>query len=179
VQVQDVVLLVTALGGAAGIGAGFRALATTFRLMRRGVSAREGKRKVDLVQQRDEALHQVRIERSRVAKATESAERSAARADAEQTRAEWAEENRQISIENEQRSREHAADLRVQLVERGVRREDLPVWPHMEDPVSRAELNRRVLEGQRVKHPSVDDEPEYYRTQTRAEVEAQRWRPTD
>lgn len=176
---QDVVLLITALGGAVGIGSGFRALVTTIQKLRQGVSAREGKRKVDIVQQRDEALVQLAIERDRTQVSADSAERSSARADAEITRADWSEENRQIAVENEQRAKEHAGDLRYRLVDRGVSRDDLPKWPTMEEPIPRSELNRRILEGQHTKHPTVDDEPDYYKTSTRAEVDAERWRPDD
>lgn len=132
----DAVTLVAALGGGAGISAVIQATTTVVKLIRRGVSVREGKRRVDIVQQRDEALEAARKERDR-------ADEQQARADREQTRADWAETNRQIAVENEQRAREHAAELRVQLVEQaGLAREQLPAWPDMERTIPRAEFER-------------------------------------
>lgn len=124
----DAVTLVAALGGGAGISAVIQATTTVVKLVRRGVSVREGKRRVDIVQQRDEAL--------------EDARREQARADREQARADWAEENRQIAVANEQRAREHAADLRVRLIEAGQARDQLPEWPDMDHTIPRAEFDR-------------------------------------
>ncbi|PZE89930.1 hypothetical protein [Curtobacterium sp. MCBD17_008] len=131
----DAVTLVAALGGGAGISAVIQATTTVIRLVRRGVSVREGKRRVDIVQQRDEALQAAHKERER-------ADAQQARADAEQQRADWADANRQIAVENEQRAREHAADLRVRLIEAGQSRDRLPEWPDMDRTIPRAEFDR-------------------------------------
>ncbi|MBF4603774.1 hypothetical protein [Curtobacterium sp. VKM Ac-2884] len=132
----DLTSLVAAFGGGAGLVAVGRSLLTVIRLVRKGVSVREGKRRVDIVQQRDEALEAARRERER-------ADEQQHRADIEQARADWAETNRQVAVENEQRAREHAAELRVQLVEQaGLARDQLPAWPDMERTIPRAEFDR-------------------------------------
>lgn len=88
----DTTLLV-ALGGGAGVALMLREFVAVFATIRSGVSAKEGKRKTDIVQQRDEAL--------------ERARRAEARADAEATK---------------RRSfQEYAAELRRQLIENGLR----------------------------------------------------------
>ena len=125
----DPVVLIAALGGGAGIGSALRALAVVIGKLRAGVSPREGKRRVDIVQQRDEALSDLNDERDR--------------ASFEQARADWAEQNRQIAVGNEQRAREHAAALRVQLIEQaGLSREQLPAWPDMERTIPRDQFDR-------------------------------------
>lgn len=48
--------LIVALGGGAGLALLLRELVAVFAALRQGVSAREGKRRTDIVQQRDEAL---------------------------------------------------------------------------------------------------------------------------
>ena len=48
--------LIVALGGGAGLALLLRELVAVFAALRQGVSAREGKRRIDIVQQRDEAL---------------------------------------------------------------------------------------------------------------------------
>ncbi|PCN47021.1 hypothetical protein Csp2054_14355 [Curtobacterium sp. 'Ferrero'] len=130
----DPVVLIAALGGGVGIGHVIRALATVLQKLRAGVSPREGKRRIDIVQQRDEAL--ARLDKERM------------RASAEQARADWADANRQVAVENEQRAREHAAALRVQLIEQaGLTREELPAWPEMERTIPREQF-LRVRRGQ-------------------------------
>ncbi|WP_242089275.1 hypothetical protein [Curtobacterium sp. DN_7.5] len=131
----DIVPSLAAVGGGAGVLALAQAIVTVVRLVRQGVSVREGKRRVDIVQQRDEALAAAIRERDR-------ADEQQRRADVEQARADWAETNRQIAVENEQRAREHAADLRVRLIEAGQAREDLPDWPDMDRTIPRAEFDR-------------------------------------
>jgi hypothetical protein len=131
----DAVTAVAALGGGAGVLALAQALVTVVRLIRRGVSVREGKRRVDIVQQRDEALQAAHRERQR-------ADEQQDRADSEQRRADWAEANRQVAVQNEQRAREHAADLRVQLIEAGRPRDQIPEWPDMDRTIPRAEFDR-------------------------------------
>lgn len=89
----------TALGGGAGIALLLRELISVVAALRNGVSAREGKRKADIVQQRDEAL-----ERATKAEA--------------QTRA----ANARADLEREKRIayQEDAAAHRRQLVENGL-----------------------------------------------------------
>jgi len=90
---------VTALGGGAGIALLLRELLSVVAALRNGVSAREGKRKADIVQQRDEAL-----ERAAAAEA--------------QTRA----ADRRADTEREKRIawQEDAAAHRRQLLENGL-----------------------------------------------------------
>lgn len=125
----DPIVLLAALGGGAGLSAVITSTGTVIAKLRRGVSPREGKRRVDIVQQRDEAIAKADKERLR--------------ASVEQARADWAEANRQVAVENEQRAREHAAALRVQLIEQaGLTREELPPWPDMERTIPRDQLDR-------------------------------------
>jgi hypothetical protein len=58
--VVDTTLLV-ALGGGAGVALMLREFVAVFATIRSGVSAKEGKRKTDIVQQRDEALERARL----------------------------------------------------------------------------------------------------------------------
>lgn len=126
-QIDPIVLLAT-LGGGAGISAMVTSLGTVIAKIRRGVSPREGKRRVDIVQQRDEAL--VRLDRAI-------------------ERADWADANRQVAVSNEQRAREHAAELRVQLIgAAGIARDDLPEWPEMDRTIPREEFHRLRRDGQ-------------------------------
>lgn len=118
---------IVALGGGAGMAAGMKALVDTIAALRSGVSARESKRKGDLSKQRDAALEEARTER--------------ARANQEQARADWAEKNAGIAKANEQRAREHAAELRIKLIELAlIPRDDLPAWPDMEEAVPRSKM---------------------------------------
>lgn len=124
----DPIVLLAALGGGAGISAVLQATGTVIAKIRRGVSPREGKRRVDIVQQRDEAL-------LRLDQATE--------------RADWADANRLVAVANEQRAREHAAELRVQLIAAaGISRDELPDWPDMDRTIPREEFHRLRREGQ-------------------------------
>lgn len=133
---EEALPIIIALGGGAGMGAGLKALVDTVLAVRAGVSAREGKRKADIVQQRDEALEEAKAERLR-------ANTEQARADVELRRADWAESNMKVARDNEQRAREHAAELRLLLMEKGgMLRDELPHWPVMEDTVTRAQLNQ-------------------------------------
>ena len=127
---------VVALGGGTGVGAGLTALVNTIRAIRSGVSAREGKRRADIVQQRDEALLEAEQQRQRAMDFEKRGDLAVARAD-------WAEQNAMIAKRNEQRAREHAAELRLLLMEeqRALRRDELPKWPTMEDTIPRSELN--------------------------------------
>lgn len=126
-QIDPIVLLAT-LGGGAGLSAVITSLGTVIAKVRRGVSPREGKRRVDIVQQRDEAL-------ARLGQANE--------------RAEWADANRQVAVNNEQRAREHAAELRVKLIAAaGISRDELPDWPDMDRTIPREEFRRLRSTGQ-------------------------------
>lgn len=130
---------IVALGGGTGIGAGLAALVSTVRAIRGGVSAREGKRRLDIITQRDEAIDEAR--------------RAHHRADEYRLAVDVAERSRQVAVRNEQRAKEHAADLRLFVMERGgVRRDDLPAWPVMEehppvDPLARDTLKVIRAEG--------------------------------
>lgn len=124
----DPIVLLAALGGGAGVSAVLQATGTVIAKIRRGVSPREGKRRVDIVQQRDEAL--VRLDQ-----VTE--------------RADWADANRLVAVANEQRAREHAAELRVRLIAAaGISRDQLPDWPDMDRTIPREEFHRLRREGQ-------------------------------
>lgn len=124
---------IIALGGGTGIGAGLTALVNTVRAIRGGVSAREGKRRLDIVAQRDQAI--------------EEARRAHLRADEYRAVSDIAERGRQVAVRNEQRAREHAADLRLFVIERGgVRRDELPAWPDMEEPPRYDPLTRDTLD---------------------------------
>lgn len=119
--------LIVALGGGTGIGAGLTAIVTTIKAIRSGVSVREGKRRADIVQQRDEAI--------------DAATKANRRADRYRDASDVAVEAASAAKRNEQRAREHAADLRVMVMERyGIRRDELPDWPTMEDTLTRASL---------------------------------------
>jgi hypothetical protein len=127
---------IIALGGGAGLGAGLKALVDTIIAVRAGVSAREGKRRSDIVQQRDEAIRDAVTERRRAAAADLRADDAIARAD-------WAESNLAIARANEQKAREHAAELRLDLMtvrDHPMRRNELPEWPEMDETVPRAKL---------------------------------------
>lgn len=124
----DPIVLLAALGGGAGVSAVIQATGTVIAKLRRGVSPREGKRRVDIVQQRDEAF---------------------ARLDQANERADWADANRQVAVTNEQRAREHAAELRVQLIAAaGISRDELPDWPDMDRTIPRDEFRRLRAGGQ-------------------------------
>lgn len=56
----DTTLLV-ALGGGAGVALIIREVVSVVAALRQGVSAKEGKRKTDIVQQRDEAIDDARV----------------------------------------------------------------------------------------------------------------------
>jgi hypothetical protein len=95
--VVDTTLLV-ALGGGAGVALMLREFVSVFATIRSGVSAKEGKRKTDIVQQRDEALERARV--------------SDARADGEAT--------------SRRAYQEYASGLRRQLIENGLTPGDEP-----------------------------------------------------
>src|SRR4051812_38815505 len=102
-----------ALGGGSGVAAALTALASTIRAVKHGAAKREDEQRSDLITMRDMAV----------------TERDAAVA-----RAEAAQDDLERSRRNEQRAREYAADLRLYAIDTlGVRRDDLPPWPSMED----------------------------------------------
>lgn len=110
----DVVTIIVAVVGAGGLGAFFRELISGISKISRGVSAKESKRKVDIVSQRDEALRREEFWRHK--------------ADA--------------SDRNRRKSDEYAAQMRLALINNGVTIQDLPKRPVYEDTLSRAELNQ-------------------------------------
>lgn len=131
---ENTLPLIIALGGGAGIGLGVKALVDTIIAVRAGVSAREGKRRTDIVQQRDEALAEIAVEHRRAMSAELRADEAVALAD-------WAERNMQIARTNETRAREHASELRLLLMEKAkLRRNELPDWPLMDETVPRSVL---------------------------------------
>lgn len=80
----DTTLLV-ALGGGAGVALIIREVLSVVAALRQGVSAKEGKRKTDIVQQRDEAIEEAR--KAKLARAE-----AETRADAEsEKRRQWQE----------------------------------------------------------------------------------------
>jgi hypothetical protein len=120
-DVNPIAALVTIIG-VGGAGAFIRDGVDALLKLRGGMSARESKRKIDIVQQRDEAM------------AREAAERE--RADRE------ARDRGALA--------EYAAALRVQLIEMGVKRTELDKWPDLERTIPRTRLNeiRKELETQ-------------------------------
>jgi hypothetical protein len=97
---------IAALGGLTGLALLVKELVSAMAAVRSGVSAREGKRKSDIVQQRDEAL-------ARADRETSRADRESARADDEAVKRRVADE--------------YAARLRLQLVKNGIDPGDAPV----------------------------------------------------
>lgn len=76
------IAFVTALGGASAIGLFFREIFNIFTLLRKGVSAKESKRRGDIVAQRDHAIQR--------------AERAELRAEEAENRVDAERENRRI-----------------------------------------------------------------------------------
>jgi hypothetical protein len=108
--------LVIALLGAGGLGAFFKDIFEGLWKLRSGVSARETKRRIDVVQQLDEAY---------------------TRLEAERERAERAERN--VSV-----LREYATDLRIQLRTAGVARNEIQEQPELERTMDRNEVRRII-----------------------------------
>lgn len=97
-NVSPVALIVAAIG-AGGLGVFFRDLVDVFLKLRDGLSAREKNRKVDIVQQRDQALQREQLA--------------------------WDERDREAS--KRRRLEEHASELRRQLIEAGITPPNYPV----------------------------------------------------
>lgn len=97
-DVNLVPIIVAAIGGG-GVGAVVRELVDVFLKLSAGVSAREKNRKVDIVQQRDQALKREQLA--------------------------WEERDREAS--RRRRVEEHASHLRRQLIEAGLTVPDYPV----------------------------------------------------
>ncbi|BAU32445.1 hypothetical protein [Microcella alkaliphila] len=97
-NVSPVALIVAAIG-AGGLGVFFRDLVDVFLKLRDGLSAREKNRKIDIVQQRDQALKREQIA--------------------------WQE--RDVEAAKRRRMEEHASELRRQLIEAGITPPDYPV----------------------------------------------------
>lgn len=116
----DIVPLVVAILGAGGIGAFFRDALIGLSKLRRGVSARETKRRIDIVQQRDEAID----------------------------RAYSANERAEMAERNVASMREYTTDLRIRLREQGVPFDQIPAAPDLERtmPADRIRQVRRESE---------------------------------
>lgn len=93
------VALIVAVIGAGGLGVFFRDLVDVFLKLRDGLSAREKNRKIDIVQQRDQALQREQIA--------------------------WRE--RDVEAAKRRRMEEHASALRRMLIEAGLTPPDYPV----------------------------------------------------
>ncbi|PWC05419.1 hypothetical protein [Agromyces badenianii] len=112
----NVIALIVALVGTAGIGATFRDVVSVIAKVREGVSAKESTRKADLVAQREAAL-------DREQRAITLADQADLRADAEAAR--------------RRRTQEYASRLRRQLLESGITPAE---WPVLEDTIPAATL---------------------------------------
>lgn len=116
------IALIVALIGAGGIGVFFRDVVNVFLKLRDGLSAREKNRKIDIVQQRDDAM-----KRERQA----WAERDIA----------WQERDREAS--KRRRMEEYASQLRRALIESG--QEPAP-YPVLERTLPASEVRKLVEE---------------------------------
>jgi hypothetical protein len=112
----SIVTIIVAVVGAGGLGAFFRELVSGLSRISRGVAAKESKRKIDLVQQRDRALEREELWRHKA----DAADR------------------------NRRKSDEYAAEMRLALINNGVAISDLPKRPVYEDTLSRAEFNEII-----------------------------------
>jgi len=108
--------LVIALLGAGGLGAFVKDIFEGLWKLRSGVSARETKRRIDVVQQRDEAYTRLEQERDRA----DRAERNVAAL------------------------REYVTDLRIQLRTAGVQRNEIAPQPDLERTLDRNEVRRII-----------------------------------
>lgn len=108
---------IVALGGATGIGLLLREITSVITLLRKGVSAKEDKRKIDIVQQRDRALR-------REAEANVRFEHEAA---------------------GRRRVQEYASQLRRKLFEKGVPLDELESFPE-QHTLSREEVDKIIKE---------------------------------
>lgn len=109
--------LVIALLGAGGLGAFFKDIFEGLWKLRSGVSARETKRRIDVVQQRDEAYTRLELERERA----DRAERNVATL------------------------REYTTNLRIALLEAKVPKEQIEQQPDLERTMPRSEA-RKVID---------------------------------
>lgn len=116
--------VIIALLGAGGLGAFVKDIIEGLWKLRRGVSAKETKRRIDVVQQRDEAMEREARERERA----DRAER------------------------NVGRLREYATILRIELLEKHVAKQDLESWPDLEQTMPASQIRpsqvRRNIEGE-------------------------------
>lgn len=112
----DPAVVIVALLGAGGIGAFVKDLFEVVFKLRSGVSARETKRRIDVVQQRDEAY------------ARETQERD--RADRE--------------ARNSQRLQITVTKLQMQLIRHGIPETDIVQMPDLEHTVEREKVRRHV-----------------------------------
>lgn len=102
--------------GAGGLGAVLREIFSGIAKLMGGVSAREGKRKIDVTEARVQAERREAFQRARA----EAAERNV-----------WA-------------LRDTLAETRHVLLESGVARESLPPLPELEDTLSRADIDKLI-----------------------------------
>ena len=108
--------LVIAFLGAGGLGAFFKDIFEGLWKLRSGVSARETKRRIDVVQQRDEAYTRLELERERA----DRAERNVATL------------------------REYTTSLRIALLEAKVPRTRIEPIPDLERTVPRHEVRKTL-----------------------------------
>lgn len=102
--------------GAGGLGAVLREIFSGIAKLMGGVSAREGKRKIDVTEARVQAERREAFQRARA----EAAERNV-----------WL-------------LRDTLAETRHALLENGVARENLPPLPELEDTLSRADIDKLI-----------------------------------
>lgn len=112
----DPAVIIAALLGAGGIGAFFKDLFEVVFKLRSGVSARETKRRIDVVQQRDEAYTRELLERER-------ADREA---------------------RNSQRLQITVTRLQMQLIRAGVDERVVEPMPDLENTLDRNEVQRII-----------------------------------
>lgn len=110
--------LIIAILGAGGLGAFFKDIIEGLWKLRRGVSARETKRRIDVVQQRDEAIERAEYERDRA----DRAER------------------------NVGALREYATSLRIALLEKHVPKGDIEAWPDLERTMPTHRISKIINE---------------------------------
>lgn len=102
-------VIVAAVVGSGGIGAGFRDIVAGIRKTRRGMAAREPRRRRDVFKQRDDALDAIDIERDRADK----------------------------EARNAREMTEYAARLRLRMIQEHGADVELPDWPDLEETMPR------------------------------------------
>ena len=110
----DLIPLLALLIGAGGVGTFFRDVVEAIWKLITGVSARETKRRIDVVQQRDEAYSRLEAERDR-------GDREA---------------------RNSQALQLTVTELQMELIRRGVPKSEIPQMPDLERTVPRSRVLR-------------------------------------